>query len=63
MRGAALDVFDEEPLPAGHRLRSHPRVLATPHIGYVTEGNFRRYFTETVEDIEAWRAGSPVRML
>jgi phosphoglycerate dehydrogenase-like enzyme len=61
--GAGLDVFDEEPLPAGDRLRSHPRVLATPHLGYVTEGNYRTYFTEAVEDVAAWLAGTPVRTL
>jgi len=61
--GAGLDVFDEEPLPAGHRLRSHPRVLATPHLGYVTHANYTAYFTGVVEDIEAWLADSPVRVL
>jgi phosphoglycerate dehydrogenase-like enzyme len=61
--GAGLDVFDEEPLRAGHRLRDHPRVLATPHLGYVTEGNYRAFFTEAVEDVAAWLAGEPVRVL
>ncbi len=61
--GAGLDVFDEEPLPAGHPLRSHPRVLATPHTGYVTHGNYTTFFTEAVEDVEAWLAGAPVRVL
>ena len=61
--GAALDVFDEEPLPAGHPLRSAPRLLPTPHIGYVTEAVYRRFFTEAVEDIVAFLDGSPVRTL
>ena len=38
-------------------------MLAVPHLGYVTEGNYRTFFTEAVEDIAAWRAGAPVRLL
>jgi phosphoglycerate dehydrogenase-like enzyme len=37
--------------------------VATPHLGYVTAGNYRRFFTEAVEDVEAWLAGEPVRVL
>ncbi|MDN4171660.1 D-2-hydroxyacid dehydrogenase family protein [Nocardioides sp. SOB77] len=61
--GAGLDVHDEEPLPAGHPVRTHPRVLATPHLGYVTERNYRTFFSGAVEDVEAWLAGHPVRVL
>ena len=61
--GAGLDVYDEEPLPAAHLLRTLPNVLATPHLGYVTEANYRSYFTGAVEDIAAWQAGHPIRRL
>lgn len=61
--GAALDVYDSEPLPAGHPLRSEPRALLTPHIGYVTEETYRIFYGEMVEAIEAWLAGKPVRVI
>ncbi|WP_237106950.1 D-2-hydroxyacid dehydrogenase family protein [Nonomuraea sp. MG754425] len=61
--GAGLDVFDLEPLPEGHAFRTLPNVLATPHLGYVTELNYRTYFREAVEDIDAFLDGAPVRVL
>jgi phosphoglycerate dehydrogenase-like enzyme len=63
IRGAGLDVYDEEPLPADHPLRTLDNLVLTPHLGYVTEGTYRMFFADMVENIEAWRAGSPVRML
>lgn len=61
--GAALDVYDEEPLPAGHELRSAPRTVLTPHLGYVTDDGYQVFYSDAVEDIEAFFAGSPVRVL
>ncbi|MFE2914315.1 D-2-hydroxyacid dehydrogenase family protein [Kitasatospora indigofera] len=61
--GAGVDVFDIEPLPAGHPMRTAPRLLATPHLGYVAESNYRTYYGQAVEDIEAYLAGAPVRRL
>lgn len=61
--GAALDVFDAEPLPADHPFRTLPNVVATPHLGYVTEETYATFYPDCVEDIEAWLAGDPVRVL
>ncbi|MFE2323131.1 D-2-hydroxyacid dehydrogenase family protein [Streptomyces sp. NPDC059385] len=61
--GAGIDVFDVEPLPANHPMRTAPRLLATPHLGYVTRANYATYYGEAVEDIIAFLDGSPVRLL
>jgi phosphoglycerate dehydrogenase-like enzyme len=61
--GAGLDVFDIEPLPIGHPLRKLDNVVITPHLGYVTEQNYRAYFAGMVEDIRAFLDGKPVRVL
>jgi phosphoglycerate dehydrogenase-like enzyme len=61
--GAGIDVFDTEPLPADHPMRTAPRLLATPHLGYVSRANYATYYGQAVEDIQAFLAGSPVRRL
>ena len=63
IKGAALDVFDQEPLPACHPFRFLPNVLATPHIGYVTENTYKTAFQQIVEDIRAWLDGKPIRVM
>lgn len=61
--GAALDTYDIEPLPDNHPLRDMPNTVLTPHIGYVTEDNYRLFFELVVEDIRAWLDGKPIRRL
>ncbi len=61
--GAALDVFEQEPLPAMHPFRTLDNVLATPHVGYVSRQNYAQFFSQMIEDIQAWAAGEPVRLL
>ncbi|MCC7275722.1 MAG: D-2-hydroxyacid dehydrogenase family protein [Alphaproteobacteria bacterium] len=61
--GAAIDVYDIEPLPADHPLRGLDNTVLTPHLGYVTAENYRQAYAEMVEDIVGWRAGEPVRMI
>ncbi|MFB8174953.1 D-2-hydroxyacid dehydrogenase family protein [Streptomyces sp. NPDC055966] len=61
--GAGVDVFDVEPLPADHPMRTAPRLLATPHLGYVSRANYTTYYGQAVENIQAYLAGSPVRRL
>lgn len=60
---AGLDVFDIEPLPTDHPLRTMPNTVLTPHLGYVTEGAYAAFYRDTVDNIRAWRDGAPVRVL
>ncbi|HEY2757012.1 MAG TPA: D-2-hydroxyacid dehydrogenase family protein [Pseudolabrys sp.] len=61
--GAGLDVFEVEPLPLDHPYRKLDNVVITPHLGYVSEQNYRKYFPDIVADIRAWLDGKPVRVI
>ena len=52
--GAAIDVFDAEPLPADHPFRKLDNVLTTPHIGYVTEELYRTFYGDAAASIATW---------
>jgi phosphoglycerate dehydrogenase-like enzyme len=60
---AGLDVYDEEPLPAAHPLRSCDNAVLTPHLGYVSQEVYEVFYKDTVEDVLAFLDGKPVRML
>lgn len=61
--GAGLDVYDVEPLPVNHPLRTLPNVLLSPHLGYVIEENYAEMYRQSVENILAWSNGDPKRVL
>ena len=61
--GAGLDVFEIEPLPVDHPYRKLDNIVLTPHLGYVSEQNYRKYYPDIVEDIRAWLDGKPVRVI
>jgi phosphoglycerate dehydrogenase-like enzyme len=63
LAGAALDVFEVEPLPEHHPFRTLENVLATPHVGYVSRQNYHLFFSQMIEDIHAWSVGNPIRIL
>tara|TARA_B100001029_G_C15049411_1_gene449583 strand:- start:914 stop:1864 length:951 start_codon:yes stop_codon:yes gene_type:complete len=61
--GAGLDVYDIEPLPQDHKLRFLPNALLLPHLGYVTEENYSKFYTQMVENLESCTKGKPNRVL
>jgi phosphoglycerate dehydrogenase-like enzyme len=61
--GAGLDVFDIEPLPADHPLRSTPRTVLSPHVGYVSQRAYDAFYGQAAEDVAAFLAGAPIRVL
>lgn len=60
---AALDVYDQEPLPPGHPLRAAPNTVLTPHLGYGTSDTFAQFYSESVQNILAFLDGAPTRVL
>ena len=63
IRCAAIDVYDTEPLPADHPFRTLDNVVPTPHLGYVTREVYEVFYGDAVEDIAAFRAGNPIRVM
>jgi D-3-phosphoglycerate dehydrogenase len=61
--GAGIDVYDEEPLPLDHPFRKLDNIVITPHLGYVTTENYKRFYGQMVEDIRAWLDGKPIRVI
>jgi phosphoglycerate dehydrogenase-like enzyme len=61
--GAGLDVFDVEPLPLDHPLRKMDNAVITPHLGYVSEQNYKNYFAGVAEDIRGFLDGKPARVM
>jgi len=63
IRCAAIDVYETEPLPAEHPLRTLDNAVLTPHVGYVTREVYEIFYGDAVEDIAAFQAGNPIRVM
>ena len=61
--GAALDVYDREPLAADHALRGLGNVVLTPHLGYVTAENYREAYGQAAENVRSFLVGTPIRII
>jgi D-3-phosphoglycerate dehydrogenase len=61
--GAAIDTYNEEPLALDHPFRKLDNIVITPHLGYVTAENYKRFYGQMVEDIRAWLDGKPIRVI
>lgn len=60
---AALDVYDIEPLPADYPLLKAPNTVLTPHVGITTDANYAAYYRDAAENVVAWLAGAPIRVV
>ena len=56
-------MFEVEPLPKDHPFRTLTNVVATPHIGFVTEANYEIFYGQTIENLRAWLAGAPINQI
>jgi phosphoglycerate dehydrogenase-like enzyme len=60
---AGIDVYDQEPLPADHPLRTAPNTVLTPHLGYCVQENFAVFYQQSIENVLAFLDGAPIRPL
>ena len=61
--GAGIDVYEHEPLPESHKLRFLSNAFLTPHIGYVTQENYTKFYSQMAEDLQSFIDGQPIRVL
>ena len=61
--GAAIDTYNDEPLALDHPFRKLDNIVITPHLGYVTAENYKRFYGQMVENIRAWLDGKPIRVI